>query len=75
MYTVHQAKTNLSKILKKVENGEEVIIARGDKPVAKIVPLEKRVNRKAGTMKGMLSWEPGAFDPLSPEELKEWGIE
>ena len=74
MYTVHQAKTNLSKILKKVEKGEEVIIARGDEPIAKIVPLDKPI-RKAGTMKGILTWEPGAFDPLSPEELKEWGIE
>jgi prevent-host-death family protein len=41
MYTVHQAKTNLSKLLRKVENGEEVIIARGKEPVAKIVPFQR----------------------------------
>lgn len=75
MYTVHQTKTNLSKILKEVEEGKEVVIARGDKPIAKIVPIDQPIRRKAGSLKGQLSWEPDAFDPLSDEELKDWGIE
>jgi prevent-host-death family protein len=75
MYTVHQTKTNLSKILKEVEQGKEVVIARGDKPIAKIVPLDRPIRRKAGSLKGILSWESGAFDPLTEEELKQWGIE
>jgi prevent-host-death family protein len=37
--TVHQAKTNLSRLLKKASNGEEIIIARGSKPVARLVPV------------------------------------
>lgn len=36
-FTVHQAKTNLSKLIEKAEAGEEVVIARGDKPAARHV--------------------------------------
>jgi prevent-host-death family protein len=75
MYTVHQTKTNLSKILKEVEQGKEVVIARGDKPIAKIVPIDQPARRKAGSLKGILSWDAGAFDPLTDEELQNWGIE
>ena len=38
-YTVHQAKANLSKLIKEAESGKEVIITRSGKPVAKIVPI------------------------------------
>lgn len=76
MYTVHQAKTNLSKLLRKVARGEEVIIARGKNPVAKIVPLEKAPKKRVpGRWKGKISYTSDAFDPLSEEELKVWGIE
>ncbi len=76
MYTVHQAKTNLSKLLRKVENGEEVIIARGKEPVAKIIPFPAgKKKRVAGSLKGKIWYAPDAFDPLSNEELAEWGIE
>ena len=76
MYTVHQAKTNLSKLLRKVENGEEVIIARGKEPVAKIVPFPaRRKKRVPGSLKGKISYTPDAFDPMTKEELAEWGIE
>ena len=36
VYTVHEAKTNLSKLIERAERGEEVVIARGDKPVVKL---------------------------------------
>jgi prevent-host-death family protein len=76
MYTVHQAKTNLSKLLRKVENGEEVIIARGREPVAKIVPFPaRRKKRVPGSLKGKIWYAPDAFAPLTKEELAEWGIE
>jgi len=39
MYSVHQAKTNLSKLLQEAENGKEVIIARGKTPVAKLIAI------------------------------------
>jgi len=37
-YNIHAAKTNLSKLIEKVEHGEEIIISRSGKPVAKVVP-------------------------------------
>lgn len=76
MYTVHQAKTNLSKLLRKVENGEEVIIARGKEPVAKIIPFPARKKKRVpGSLKGKIWYAPDAFDPLTKKELAEWGIE
>jgi prevent-host-death family protein len=76
MYTVHKAKTNLSKLLQEAENGEEVIIARGKKPVAKLVALTNgRKKRVPGSFKGKIWYAPDAFDPLTKEELAEWGIE
>ena len=77
-YTVHEAKTNLSRLIEEACSGKEVIIARGrdKKPVAKIVSLaaaQKR--RRPGTFEGKIWAEPDAFKPLSAEEAKEWGIE
>ena len=75
MYTVHQAKTNLSKLLRKAARGEEVIIARGTKPVAKLVALSPQKKRRLpGRLKGKIWYTPDAFDSLSKEELSEWGI-
>ncbi len=76
MYTVHEAKTNLSKLLRKAANGEEVIIARGKKPIAKLVALESpRKKRVPGRLKGKIHLHPSFFDPMTKEELAEWGIE
>jgi prevent-host-death family protein len=76
MYTVHQAKTNLSKLLRKAANGEEVIIARGKKPVAKLVALNtQKKKRVPGRLKGKIHVHPSFFDPMTKEELAEWGIE
>ena len=44
-YTVHQAKTNLSKLIKEAESGKEVVITRGKKPVAKIVPIDSALKK------------------------------
>ncbi len=76
MYTVHQAKTNLSKLLRKAARGEEVIIARGKKPVAKLVSLEKPPKKRVpGRLKGKIRIHPSFYDPMTAEELAEWGIE
>lgn len=75
-YTVHQAKTNLSKLLKEAEEGKEVIITRGKTPVAKIVPLNQATkDRVPGSMKGQIWSAPDAFDPLTDEEMRELGFE
>jgi prevent-host-death family protein len=77
-YTVHQAKTHFSRILKEVEAGQEVVVMRGKKPVAKVVPIEIPVfSRKAlaGSYRGKLSWTQDAFDPLTDAELVEMGMD
>ena len=74
-YTVHQAKTNLSRLIKEAEDGKEVIITRGKKPVARLVPVDQPTKRRVpGRLKDLISWEPDAFEPLSDEELREWGL-
>jgi prevent-host-death family protein len=76
MFTVHQAKTNLSKLLRKAARGEEVIIARGKTPVARLVALpHQKKKRVPGRWKGKISYTPDAFAPLTKKELAEWGIE
>jgi len=75
-YTVHQAKTNLSKLIREAESGKEVVITRGKAPVAKIVPI--KAARKVpvpDTLKGQIWSAPDAFDPLTDEELRELGFE
>jgi prevent-host-death family protein len=52
---VHQAKTHLSRLLEQVENGEEVIIARAGKPVARLVPYaETPAPRRPGALRGQI---------------------
>jgi prevent-host-death family protein len=74
-YTVHQAKTNLSRLIKEAQGGKEVIITRGKEPVAKIVPIDKPKKRIPGMFKGQLWSAPDAFDPLTDEEMRELGFE
>ncbi len=68
---VHEAKTQLSKLLHKVENGEEVIIARAGKPIAKIVHVLPPGPRRFGTG-GPIWISPDFDDPVDPET---WGLE
>jgi len=75
-YTVHQAKTNLSRLIKEAENGAEVVITRGKKPVAKIVSIQATSKKRIpGSMKGQLWSAPDAFDPLTDEEMRDLGFE
>ena len=69
---VHEAKTNLSRLLARVEAGEEVIIARNGKPVARLVSVEKRRQRRFGSMKGLISIDERFFEALPEEELAAW---
>lgn len=71
--TIHKAKTNLSRLIEKASRGEEVIIARGSKPVAKIVPIgEVKGKRQPGALKGKLVVGREFFEPLPETELAEW---
>jgi prevent-host-death family protein len=71
--TIHQAKTHLSRLIQEAAKGEEVIIARGAKPVARLVPLgEVRGKRQPGSLKNQLRVGPEFFEPLPPEEGAGW---
>ena len=68
---VHEAKTHLSRLLAKVARGDEVIIARGGKPVARLVPIQqaKRMDQLLGIDKGRL-WIAKDFDAPLPGEIR-----
>ena len=76
-YTVHAAKTNLSKLIEQAEAGEEIIIARGKTPVARLTPLglpRHVLRRRAfGVLKGRLKLPDSFFfEPLPEEMLEPW---
>lgn len=73
--TVHHAKSHLSALLAAAERGDEVVIARGSKPVARLVAIEtlqERPRRVFGSMKGLISVDDRFFEPLPEEELRLW---
>jgi len=71
--SIQKAKKNLSQLIKKASAGEEVIIARGSKHVARLVALgEVKKKRQPGSMKGKLSIGPEFFEPLPEDELSAW---
>lgn len=63
---VHEAKTHLSRLLERVERGQEIVIARAGKPVAKLVPLDERPPRPRpiGRDKGKIWMSPDFDEPL-----------
>jgi prevent-host-death family protein len=67
---IHEAKTQFSKLIGLVERGEEVIVQRGDVPVAKLVPYASGHARKAGALKDQIVIGPD-FDAL-PEGFEEY---
>ena len=69
---VSQAKTQLSRLLARVEAGEEVVIARRGKPVARLVGCQPRKERRPGRLKGKIVVPDDFLDPLPEEELKLW---
>lgn len=67
---IHDAKTHLSRLLERVEAGEEFVIARAGRPVARLVPLAPAVRKKRlGLLKGRIRMARDFDAPLSPELL------
>jgi prevent-host-death family protein len=65
----HEAKTNLSRLLDEVQDGEEVVIARGNKPMARLVPYSaKSTARSPGYLKGKIRVADD-FDAPLPDDL------
>ena len=73
---IHDAKTNLSRLIARAEAGEEIIIARAGKPVARLTAIPKlKEPRKPGLLKGKI-WIADDFDDYIPEEFKDaFGID
>ena len=70
MVNVHQAKTQLSRLLKRAHEGEEIVLAKAGKPYARLVPLEEAQPRVPGIVDGRV--DKAFFEPLPETELKGW---
>lgn len=67
---IHYAKTHLSRLLARVREGGEVIIAKAGEPVARLVPIEPSTERQPGGFAFQLGDE--FFEPLPSDELQGW---
>lgn len=71
--TMHEAKTHLSRLIEDVLAGQEVIIARGKQPVAKLVPLDgEPKDRVPGAWKGLVKEHADTWEPWTDDELGNW---
>ena len=68
---IHEAKTHFSRLIQQVVEGEEVVVARGNKPVAKLIALNQPApKRRLGTAKGRIQMSPDFDAPL--EDFEEY---
>jgi prevent-host-death family protein len=71
-YNMHEAKTHLSRLAERAAQGEEIVIARAGRPLAKLVALDEgRTARKLGLWAGQVSTSDDFDDPL-PWELQRY---
>lgn len=70
-YPIHTAKTQLSKLIEAALRGEEVVIARGSKPVVRLLPVQQS-GFKLGTMAQKLKETPDFLEPARAEDLDLW---
>ncbi len=71
--TVHQAKTQLSKLIARAEAGEEIVIARGKEPAVRLQPVARHKRKpRFGEWKDLNIPDSFFFDPLPEEEQKLW---
>ncbi len=70
-YSVHTAKSQLSKLIEAALRGEDVVIAKGSKPVVRLVPLPQSGFR-FGLLKGKVGASPDFLEPMSEDELRTW---
>ncbi len=70
---IHEAKTHFSRLLSRVESGEEIVIAKAGKPVARLVPFAKRLEkRKPGSAKGQIVLRKNFYKPLPDSPLEKF---
>jgi prevent-host-death family protein len=70
LINVHEAKTHLSRILERVQRGEEIVLAKAGKPYVQLVPVRSTRKRRPGLLKGRLT--AAFFEPLPEVELAAW---
>lgn len=69
-YNVHEAKTHLSELLERAQAGEEIVIAKANRPVARLVPVAPRPKKRiAGLNAGGVYWMSPDFDAPLPDEF------
>ena len=73
LVTVHQAKTQLSKLIAQAVSGEDVVIASGPTPKVRLTPVSPVRKREFGALKGVVSLDESFFEPLPADELASWG--
>ncbi len=72
---MHYAKTHFSELIKRVLAGDQVIIAKSGKPLVQLIPFhESSETRAPGSAKGTFTMKSDFNDPLSAEELEDWGL-
>ena len=69
--TIHAAKTHLSKLIEAALAGEEIVIAKGSKPVVRLVPVTRGAFR-IGLLAGQLGTGPEFFEPMDEADLAQW---
>jgi prevent-host-death family protein len=69
---MHEAKSNLSRLVEEVEAGEEIVLARAGKPVARLVPVRSSGRRRLGRWKGKVQMSDDFDAPLPASELAAW---
>ena len=71
-FNIHDAKTQLSRIVARVEAGEEIVISRDGHPVAKVVPLGSRVRRTGrGSLRGKLTFAEDWDSPATNDAIAD----
>lgn len=74
LVNVHAAKTHLSRLIEQACAGEEVIIARNNEPLVKLVPVNEPLPRREfGSLRCKLVVPAEFFDPLPEGEMEAWG--
>ena len=70
--SIHEARVHLSRLIAQVEAGDDVVIARDGKPVARLVAVEPPAKREFGALRGRIQLDANLFEPLPDDELDAW---
>lgn len=74
-FSVHDAKTNLSRLIADALAGGDVVIARGNVPVVRLAPVTPVGRRQFGALKGKIAMDARFDEPLPEDELGEWSLD